>query len=53
MKCPQNMVKYDYEGVLLLEVAPCQLPLQRVNHYHYKMLTFNTPLKGIQGGNKK
>ena len=49
------MVKYDYEGALLtgLEVGPCQLPLQRLNHDHDKMLTFNIPLKGVQGGDKK
>ena len=41
------------KGPCWLEVGPCQLPLQRLNHDYYKMLTFNTPLKGVQGGDKK
>ena len=52
MKYPPNMVKYvAMKGLCLLESY--QLPLQRSNHDHYKMLTFNTPLKGVQGGDKK
>ena len=42
-----------YDGALLTGAGPCQLPLQRLNHDHYKMLTFNTPLKGVQDGVKK
>ena len=54
MTCPQNMVKYvALKGPCWLEVGPCQLPLQRLNHDSHKMLTFNTPLKGVQAGDKK
>ena len=49
---PQNMVKYDCELALLTGSWPFQLPLQRLKHDHYKMLTFNTSLKGVQGGDK-
>ena len=51
---PQNIVKYvAMKGRCWLEGGPCQLPLQRLNHDCHKMLTFNTPLKGVQGGDKK
>ena len=54
LEMPQNMVKYvAMKGPCWLEAGPCQLPLQRLNHDYYKMLTFNTPLKGLQGGDKK
>ena len=54
MKCTQNMVKHvAMKGPCWLEFGPCQLSLQILNHDHYKMLTFNTFLKGVQGGHKK
>ena len=54
MKCPQNMVKnVAMKGSFWVKVGPCQLALQRLNHDHYKMLTFNTTLRGVQGGEEK
>ena len=46
MKCPQNMVKYvALKGSCWLEVGPCQLPLQRLNHDHYKCWPSSPPWK--------
>ena len=54
MKCPQNMVKcVAVKGPCWLEVGPCQLPLQRLNHDHHKMLTLNTPLERSSGWRQK
>ena len=41
---PQSMVKYvAMKGPYRLEIGTCQLPLQRLNHDHCNLLTFNTP----------
>ena len=41
-----NMVKYvAMKGPCWLEIGTCQLPLQRLHHDHYKLLTFHTPWK--------
>ena len=53
MKCPKTWSNMTMKGPCWLEVGPCQLPLQRLKLDNYKMLTFNTPLKGVQGGDKK
>ena len=41
------------KGPCWLEVGPCQLPLQRLNHDHYKMLNFNMPWKEFRVETKK
>ena len=50
---PQNMVKHDYEGALLTGSWPLPAASTKIKYDHYKMLTFNTLLKGVQGGDKK
>ena len=45
IKCPQTWSNMTMKRPCWLEVGPCQLPLQRLNHDLYKMLTFTTPWK--------
>ena len=35
------------------QISSTQKKKKRLNHDHYKMLIFNTALKGVQGGDKK
>ena len=42
-----------YEGALLTGSWPLPAASTKIKYDHYKMLTFNTPLKGVQGRDKK
>ena len=34
-------------------MGACHLPLQRLDHELLQLLTFNSPLNGVQGGEQK